>query len=106
MWEVVTSQGHRVRDIRHQSDARHIVHSLGLTTLIAPGVMCSPIIVASTPEAPQLSSFAASGYNIRHQRAEQAGAGTVLNHRTQPAGTMILPLAAMRMMTCSVRLIT
>jgi hypothetical protein len=37
MWEVVASHGHRVRDIRHESDARHIVHSLGLTTLIAPG---------------------------------------------------------------------
>ncbi len=37
MWEVVTSHGHCVRDIPHESDARHIVHSRGLTTLIAAG---------------------------------------------------------------------
>jgi hypothetical protein len=37
MWEVVTSHGHRARDIRLESDARHAVHSLGLTTLVAPG---------------------------------------------------------------------
>ena len=37
MWEVVTSFGHRARDVRDESDARHIVHSLGLATLIAPG---------------------------------------------------------------------
>lgn len=37
MWEVVTSQGHRARDIQHESDAALAVHSLGLTTLIAPG---------------------------------------------------------------------
>jgi hypothetical protein len=37
MWEVISSQGHRVRDIQHESDARSAVHSLGLTTLIAPG---------------------------------------------------------------------
>jgi hypothetical protein len=36
MWEVITSQGHRARDIQHESDAFHAVHSLGLTTLIAP----------------------------------------------------------------------
>jgi hypothetical protein len=36
MWEVITSQGHRARDIQHESDALHVVHSLGLTTLIAP----------------------------------------------------------------------
>lgn len=37
MWEVVTSNGHRVRDIRHESDALRTVHALGITTLIAPG---------------------------------------------------------------------
>ena len=37
MWEVITSQGHRARDIQHESDATRAVHSLGLTTLIAPG---------------------------------------------------------------------
>jgi hypothetical protein len=37
MWELVTSNGHRVRDIRNESDARHSVCSLGLATLIAPG---------------------------------------------------------------------
>lgn len=36
MWEVITSQGHRARDIQHESDALRAVHSLGLTTLIAP----------------------------------------------------------------------
>ncbi len=36
MWEVITSHGHRARDIRHESDALRAVHSLGLTTLIAP----------------------------------------------------------------------
>jgi hypothetical protein len=36
MWEVVTSQGHRVRDIQHESDAMRTVHALGLTTLITP----------------------------------------------------------------------
>ena len=37
MWEVVTSHGHRARDIRHESDAQETVYSLGITTLIAPG---------------------------------------------------------------------
>ena len=37
MWEIITSQGHRARDIQHESDAMRTVHSLGLTTLIAPG---------------------------------------------------------------------
>jgi hypothetical protein len=36
MWEVITSQGHRARDIQHESDALRAVHSLGITTLIAP----------------------------------------------------------------------
>jgi hypothetical protein len=36
MWEVITSQGHRARDIQHESDAFRAVHSLGVTTLIAP----------------------------------------------------------------------
>ena len=36
MWEVITSQGQRVRDIQHESDAMRAVHLLGLTTLIAP----------------------------------------------------------------------
>ena len=36
MWEVITSYGHRVRDIQHESDAMRAVHALGLTTLIAP----------------------------------------------------------------------
>ena len=36
MWEVITSQGHRVRDIAHEADAMRTVHGLGLTTLIAP----------------------------------------------------------------------
>jgi hypothetical protein len=36
MWEITTSQGHRARDIQHESDALRAVHSLGLTTLIAP----------------------------------------------------------------------
>jgi hypothetical protein len=36
MWEIITSQGHRARDIQHESDALRAVHSLGLTTLIAP----------------------------------------------------------------------
>lgn len=36
MWEVITSQGHRVRDIQHESDAMRTVHSLGLTTMITP----------------------------------------------------------------------
>ena len=37
MWEVITSQGHRARDIQHESDALRAIHSLGVTTLIAPG---------------------------------------------------------------------
>ena len=37
MWEVITSQGHRARDIAHESDAMRTVHALGITTLIAPG---------------------------------------------------------------------
>jgi hypothetical protein len=37
MWELLTSNGHRARDIRNESDARHSVCSLGLATLIAPG---------------------------------------------------------------------
>jgi hypothetical protein len=37
MWEVITSQGHRARNIQHESDALRAIHSLGLTTLIAPG---------------------------------------------------------------------
>jgi hypothetical protein len=37
MWEVITSHGHRARDIQHESDAKRAIHSLGLTTLIAPG---------------------------------------------------------------------
>jgi hypothetical protein len=36
MWEVITSHGHRVRDIQHESDAMRVVHALGLTTLICP----------------------------------------------------------------------
>ena len=36
MWEVITSQGHRAREIQHESDALRAVHSLGLTTSIAP----------------------------------------------------------------------
>ena len=36
MWEVITSRGHRVRDIQHESDAMRAVHALGLTTLIPP----------------------------------------------------------------------
>jgi hypothetical protein len=36
MWEVITSHGHRVRDIQHECDALRAVHSLGVTTLIAP----------------------------------------------------------------------
>ena len=36
MWEVITLQGHRARDIQHESDALRAVHALGLTTLIAP----------------------------------------------------------------------
>jgi hypothetical protein len=36
MWEIITSQGHRSRDIQHEADALRAVHSLGLTTLIAP----------------------------------------------------------------------
>ena len=36
MWEIITSQGHRARDIQHESDALHAVHSLGITTSIAP----------------------------------------------------------------------
>jgi hypothetical protein len=37
MWEIITSQGHRARDFRQESDAMRAVQSLGLTTLIAPG---------------------------------------------------------------------
>ena len=37
MWEVITSQGHRARDIQHESDAMRTIHALGITTLIAPG---------------------------------------------------------------------
>jgi hypothetical protein len=37
MWEVITSHGQRARDIQHEADAMRAVHSLGLTTLIAPG---------------------------------------------------------------------
>ena len=37
MWEVITSQGHRARNIQHESEAMRTVHSLGTTTLIAPG---------------------------------------------------------------------
>lgn len=37
MWEVITSQGHRARDITHESEAMRTVHALGITTLIAPG---------------------------------------------------------------------
>jgi hypothetical protein len=36
MWQVITSQGHRVHDIQHELDALRAVHSMGLTTLIAP----------------------------------------------------------------------
>jgi hypothetical protein len=36
--ELVTSKGHRARDIRSQSDARHSVCSLGPATQIAPGL--------------------------------------------------------------------
>ena len=36
MWEVITSLGHRARDIQHECDALRAVHSLGLTTLVAP----------------------------------------------------------------------
>ena len=36
MWEVITSHGHRVRDIQHESDAMRAVHALGLTTLVTP----------------------------------------------------------------------
>ena len=36
MWEIITSQGYRSRDIQHEADALRAVHSLGLTTLIAP----------------------------------------------------------------------
>ncbi|MDT5160644.1 MAG: hypothetical protein QOC90_954 [Mycobacterium sp.] len=36
MWEVITSHGHRVRDIQHEFDAMRAVHALGLTSLIAP----------------------------------------------------------------------
>jgi hypothetical protein len=37
MWEVITSQGHRARDIQHESEALRAISSLGITTLIAPG---------------------------------------------------------------------
>jgi hypothetical protein len=37
MWEVITSQGDRARNIQHESEATRTVHSLGMTTLIAPG---------------------------------------------------------------------
>ena len=47
MWEVITSQGHRARDIAHESDAMRTVHALGITTLIAPGRYWFPIIGAS-----------------------------------------------------------
>ncbi len=41
MWEIITSQGHRARDIQHESDATRAVHSLGLTTLMPPvGTWC------------------------------------------------------------------
>ena len=36
MWEVITSHGHSARDIQHECDALRAVHSLGVTTLIAP----------------------------------------------------------------------
>ena len=36
MWEIVTSNGYSARDISHESDALRAVHSLGITTLIAP----------------------------------------------------------------------
>ena len=35
--EVITSQGHRARDIQREIRRDAPVHSLGLTTLIAPG---------------------------------------------------------------------
>jgi hypothetical protein len=35
MWELVTSNGHRARDIRNESDARRSVCPLGLATLVA-----------------------------------------------------------------------
>ena len=47
MWEVITSHGHRVRDIQHESDAMRAVHALGLTTLIARIGTWFPIIGAS-----------------------------------------------------------
>ena len=47
MWEIITSQGHRARDIQHESDAFRAVHSLGLTTLIAPYRYWLPIIGAT-----------------------------------------------------------
>jgi hypothetical protein len=34
MWEVVTSHGHRVLGIQHESDARRVLHNLGITTMI------------------------------------------------------------------------
>jgi hypothetical protein len=44
MWERLTSNGHRARDIRNESEARHSVCSLGLATLIPSR--------SSSPEAP------------------------------------------------------
>ena len=36
MWTVITSQGQRVDGITHEHTALRTVHSMGMTTLIAP----------------------------------------------------------------------
>jgi hypothetical protein len=36
MWTVVTSLGQRVDGITHEHSARSTVHSMGMTTLLAP----------------------------------------------------------------------
>ena len=36
MWTVITSLGHRVDGITHEHTALRTVHSMGVTTLLAP----------------------------------------------------------------------
>jgi hypothetical protein len=36
MWTLITSDGRRVADIRSETDARRIVHALGVTQLRGP----------------------------------------------------------------------
>jgi hypothetical protein len=39
MWAITTSDGRRVADIHSETDARRIVHALGITQLRGPYVL-------------------------------------------------------------------